>query len=43
MPVFTFPWAFFGLLALPALAGVYFFRKRSRPICPVPPSGIVPP
>lgn len=30
MPVFMFPWAFLGLLALPALAGVYFFRKRSR-------------
>ena len=28
--VFTFPWALAGLVAMPALAAIYFFRKKSR-------------
>ena len=32
MPYFTIPLAFAGLLALPALAAIYFFRSRFREV-----------
>ena len=30
MPIFTFPFALLALLALPALAAIYWLRNRSR-------------
>src|SRR5262249_35468230 len=30
LPVFVYPLAFFGLLALPALAAIYWLRNRHR-------------
>ncbi len=32
LPIFSAPFAFFGLLAIPALAGIYWLRSRSKPL-----------
>lgn len=32
LPTFLVPWAFLGLLALPALVVIYWLRMRSRPV-----------